>query len=87
MMSELFPTRLRARAVSITTTFLWLTIFSGAYLFPAITTVSRRLVGSVGGVFWLFTIVCLLSFLFGLWMMPETRGRTLEQIGRSWKRS
>ena len=48
MMSELFPTRLRAKAVSITTTFLWLTIFSGAYLFPAITTASDQ-PGRIGG--------------------------------------
>jgi hypothetical protein len=48
MMSELFPTRLRAKAVSITTTFLWGTILGGAYLSPAIATVSENLVGSVG---------------------------------------
>lgn len=86
MMSELFPTRIRAKAVSVTTTFLWITIFSGGYLFPALTSASTRLVGSVGGVFWLFTAVCLLAFLFGLLMMPETKGRTLEEIARSWKK-
>jgi SP family sugar porter-like MFS transporter len=85
MMSELFPTRLRAKAVSVTTTFLWLTIFSGAYLFPALTSASIRLVGSVGGAFWLFTGICILAFLFGLLMMPETKGRTLEEIAGSWK--
>jgi len=86
MMSELFPTRLRAKAVSVTTTFLWLAIFSGAYLFPALTSASVRLVGSVGGAFWLFTGVCLLAFLFGLMMMPETKGRTLEEIASSWRK-
>ncbi len=86
MMSELFPTRLRAKAVSITTTFLWATIFSGTYLFPAIKTASVNLLGSVGGVFWLFTGICILSFLFGWWMMPETKGRTLENIGGSWRK-
>ncbi|MAD81094.1 MAG: hypothetical protein CMJ50_09670 [Planctomycetaceae bacterium] len=86
MMSELFPTRVRAKAVSITTTFLWVAIFSGAYLFPALTTASTALVGSVGGAFWLFTVICILSFLFGWWMMPETKGRTLEEIAESWKK-
>jgi sugar porter (SP) family MFS transporter len=84
MMSELFPTRVRAKAVAITTTFLWATIFSGGYLFPAITSTSIKLVGSVGGAFWLFTGVCILAFLFGLVMMPETKGRTLEEIAGSW---
>jgi SP family arabinose:H+ symporter-like MFS transporter len=84
MMSELFPTRIRAKAVSITTTFLWITIFSGSYLFPSLASTSKDLIGSVGGVFWLFTAICLLAFLFGWRMMPETRGRSLEQIARSW---
>jgi len=86
MMSELFPTRVRAKAVSITTTFLWVAIFTGAYLFPALKTASNALVGSVGGAFWLFTVICILSFLFGWWMMPETKGRTLEEIAESWKK-
>lgn len=87
MMSELFPTRIRAKAVSVTTTFLWITIFSGAYLFPAIVRVSTRLVGSVGGAFWLFTAICMLAFLFGWLIMPETKGRTLEEIAGSWRRT
>jgi MFS family permease len=87
MMSELFPTRVRAKAVAITTTFLWITIFSGAYLFPALTSLSIKWVGSVAGAFWLFTGICILSFLFGLWMMPETKGRTLEEIARSWRKA
>ncbi len=37
----------------------------------------------MGGVFWLFTGVCLLAFLFGWLMMPETKGRSLEQIAES----
>ena len=87
MMSELYPTRIRAKAVSITTTFLWAAIFSGAYLFPRINTASEKLVGSEGGAFWLFSGVCILSFLFGWWMMPETKGRTLEDIAESWTKS
>jgi len=86
MMSELFPTRVRAKAVAITTTFLWVAIFTGAYLFPALTTASEKLVGSPGGAFWLFTVICIFSFLFGWWIMPETKGRTLEEIAESWKK-
>lgn len=172
MMSELFPTRIRAKAVSMTTTVLWLFIFGGAYLFPMITGFSQQhfltsrqvkltstsiafantkpptirdsqhqferagfragdqvtvigaaneqntgtfavssvtpevlsltstaplveepagaqvtlQVGSVGAAFWLFTAICILSFLFGITIMPETKGRTLEEIGRSWQK-
>ncbi len=85
MMSELFPTNLRAKAVAITTTILWTFIFTGVYLFPTIINLSERLTGSSGGAFWLFTVICFLSLLFGIFVMPETKGRSLEEIARSWK--
>lgn len=86
MMSEIFPTRLRARAVSLTTAFLWVTIYSGAQLFPIISDYSKKTLGSVAGAFWLFSVICVFSFLFGWRMLPETRGRTLEEIAASWKK-
>ncbi len=86
MMSEIFPIRLRGRAVSLTTAFLWLTIYSGAQLFPLMTDYSEKKIGSVGGAFWLFSVVCVFALLFGWKMLPETKGRTLEEIAGSWRR-
>lgn len=86
MISEIFPTRLRARAVALTTAFLWVTIYSAAQLFPIITDYSQKVLGSVAGAFWLFTLICLLSFLFGWKILPETKGRVLEEIAASWKK-
>jgi SP family arabinose:H+ symporter-like MFS transporter len=86
MMSELFPNRVRARAVAITTTFLWLVIFSCGQMFPIFQGISQRHLGSSAGVFWLFTIICVLSTLFGFTIMPETKGRTLEDIAGSWQK-
>jgi len=43
-------------------------------------------VGSIGAAFWLFTAICILSLLFGLTIMPETKGRTLEEIAASWRK-
>ena len=86
MMSEIFPIRLRGRAVCLTTAFLWLTIYAGAQLFPLMTEYSEKKLGSVGGAFWLFSGVCLLSVLFGWKMLPETKGRTLEEIAASWRK-
>jgi sugar porter (SP) family MFS transporter len=173
MMSELFPTKIRAKAVSITTTVLWIFIFCGAYLFPMITGFAQRhfltvrhavvsgdtisfvagqpatindssarfadagfkpgdqitilgatnrqnrgeftiaevqageltltksaqlideaagpkvtlQVGNVGAAFWLFSAICVMSYLFGITIMPETKGRSLEEIGSSWQRT
>jgi len=85
MISEIFPTRLRARAVSLVTAFLWVTIYSGAQLFPIITDYSEKKLGSVGGAFWLFTGICVLAALFGWKVLPETKGKILEDISVSLK--
>ena len=84
MISEIFPLRLRGRAVSLTTAFLWLTIFAGAQLFPIMTAYSEKFFGSPGAAFWLFSVICVFSLLFGWKMLPETKGRTLEEIAASW---
>jgi SP family arabinose:H+ symporter-like MFS transporter len=86
MMSELFPTRIRAQAVAVTTTFLWIVIYTCAQFFPMLIGWSQRYLGSPAGAFWVFTLVCVCSTLFGWRLLPETRGRTLEEIARSWRK-
>lgn len=86
MMSELYPTRIRARAVSITTTFLWIAGFTGPFAFPIIEATSKKIVGTSAGVFWSYAVVCVFSFFWALKFLPETKGRTLEEIGASWQR-
>jgi SP family arabinose:H+ symporter-like MFS transporter len=86
MMSEIFPNRVRAKAVAVTTTFLWLMIFSAAQFFPMLIGGSQRMIGSPAGAFWLFSLICMAAALFGWRMMPETKGRSLENIADSWRR-
>jgi SP family arabinose:H+ symporter-like MFS transporter len=83
MMSEIFPNRVRAKAVAITTTFLWIVIYSCGQFFPIFLKMSTDHLGSGAGVFWLFTFICILSTIFGCTIMPETKGRTLEDIASS----
>lgn len=87
MMSEIFPTRIRAKGVAVTTTCQWIMGFSVAQSFPIISGWSQRHLGSIAGAFWVFTLVCICSVFFGLKLMPETRGRTLEDIARSWTKT
>lgn len=87
MMSELFPTRIRAGAVAITTTVIWIAGFTAPFAFPILMAYSERLLGSVGGAFWVFSLICVFAFVFGLRLLPETKGRTLEEIARSWSKS
>jgi len=85
MISELFPTRIRARAVGIATVCVWIGGYIGTQLFPMLNSFfeSKNL---PGGTYWIFTILCVLSLIFGIKLLPETKNRTLEEIARSWKK-
>jgi SP family arabinose:H+ symporter-like MFS transporter len=84
MMSEIFPTRVRAKAVAITTSFIWTVNFAATSLFPLIAGWSEAKIGSISGVFWLSGAVCVLALVFGLAWLPETKGKSLEAIAASW---
>ena len=79
LMSELFPNRVRGRAMSVATSSLW-----AACLLITFTFLS--LVEAIGqaGAFWLFGVISAFTFVFILMFVPETSGRTLEEIERSW---
>jgi sugar porter (SP) family MFS transporter len=86
IMSEIFPTRIRGRAMSIAGVALWCSLFTGSQFFPSLTAFFNDHYGSPAGVFWLFAGVCVFAFGFSWFMVPETKGRTLEAIAASWKR-
>lgn len=79
VMSEIFPTRIRGRAMAIATLAVWTT--DGIYnqCFPLL----RDTLG-ISATFFIFAAVLLPQFLFIWKVMPETRGRTLEAIEQSW---
>jgi SP family arabinose:H+ symporter-like MFS transporter len=80
MMSEIYPTRVRAKAVAITTAMVWVGAFTTPFVFPMVIAYSEQTIGSIAAVFWLYAFLCLLGFAFGLTMLPETKGKTLEEI-------
>jgi SP family arabinose:H+ symporter-like MFS transporter len=79
VIAEIFPTKSRATAMSIATFFLWLAVFLVSQTFPI-------LIGSIGSAytFWLYTLISVLAFLFIRKSIPETKGKTLEEIEASW---
>jgi SP family arabinose:H+ symporter-like MFS transporter len=84
VMSEMFPARLRAKGQSAGALALWIATYTSTQaMAPAMRAVEQRF-GSVGGVFWFYALVCIAALLFIWRMVPETKGRTLEEIGRSW---
>jgi MFS transporter, SP family, arabinose:H+ symporter len=84
IMSEIFPTRIRSVAMATASVFLWTSAFLAAQAFAPAAAYFQRTTGSVAGVFWVFAAICLSSFIFSWRTVPETKGRSLEEIGRSW---
>jgi sugar porter (SP) family MFS transporter len=82
MISELYAGPLRVRAVSACTTVLWLSGFSCVLTFPPLAAWSQRHLGSPALPFWMYAGMSLLALLFGWRLLPETRGKTLDQIAR-----
>jgi sugar porter (SP) family MFS transporter len=79
LLSEIFPTKIRGRSMSIATISLWI-----ACLVVSITFLKLVDAFTLGGAFWLYSGMCAVTFLFVLWLIPETKGRSLEEIERFW---
>ncbi|HET6175571.1 MAG TPA: sugar porter family MFS transporter [Candidatus Sulfotelmatobacter sp.] len=79
LMAEICPTRVRGRAMSVATVFLWCGTLS-------VTLTFLSLVGlfTAPGVFLLYAVVSVAAFLFVWRGVPETKGRTLEEIEKFW---
>lgn len=79
IISEIYPTKVRGRGMSIATTALWLVGYLGNQLFP----IMQKNLGS-DGTFWCFSAGALLTIILVAWLVPETKGRSLEEITRFW---
>lgn len=77
VISEIFPNRIRGAAMAVAVTSLWIACFILTYTFPIL----NAKLGSAG-TFWLYAVICVGGFLFILQKLPETKGKTLEQIER-----
>ena len=75
IISEIFPNRIRGAAVAVATTSLWAACFLLTYSFPIL----NKNLGSAGS-FWLYALICVAGFIFIKARLPETKGRTLEEI-------
>jgi MFS transporter, SP family, arabinose:H+ symporter len=79
IISEIYPTKVRGRGMSIATTALWLVGYMGNQMFPLM----QKHLGS-DGTFWCFSAGALLTVILVGWLIPETKGRSLEEITRFW---
>ena len=77
LIAEIFPNRIRGAAVSVAVSALWIACFVLTYTFPLL---KVRL--GPAYTFWLYSAICAAGFVFILLRVPETKGKSLEQIER-----
>ena len=75
ILSEIFPNRIRGAAMSVAAIALWIGNFSLTFSFPAI----KENLGWANN-FWLYGVICAIGFVILYFKLPETKGKTLEQI-------
>jgi MFS family permease len=80
VITEIFPGRIRGRAVAICTAFNWLSAFVVSQCFLS-------MVDAAGSspTFALFALFCLIGWIWIFFQVPETKGRSLEDIQQIWK--
>jgi sugar porter (SP) family MFS transporter len=75
VISEIFPTRIRGAAMSVAVSSLWIACFILTYTFPLL----NAALGPAG-TFWIYGAICVAGFVYILRSLPETKGKTLEQL-------
>ena len=80
IISEIFPARIRGRAASVCVVALWLATFVVAQTFPML----KSDIG-ISATYLIYALCSLITFLFTILVLPETKGRTLEEIESYWR--
>ncbi|MDZ7607480.1 MAG: sugar porter family MFS transporter [Cyclobacteriaceae bacterium] len=78
VISEIFPNRLRSKAMSLSIVALWMTNFLLILVFPVML---KKLGGAISFLF--FDVMCVLLLLFAIYRLPETKGKSLEEIEKA----
>ena len=78
--AEIFPSKIRGRAMAISIMVMWIADTIVGQLTPI-------LLKSIGtpATFWIFAAFCIIAFITVYKLLPETKGKSLEQIEAEWK--
>ena len=80
MLSEIYPLAIRGRAMSVGTIANW-----GANLIVALSFLTLTQMLGKAATFWLYGAVSIGAWLFAYFLVPETKGKSLEQIEAHWR--
>ncbi len=79
-LSEIFPGEARGASMAVATTALWAACFVLTYSFPLLNAAA-----GTGLTFWLYAVICVAGLIFVYARLPETKGKSLEEIERGWR--
>ncbi|MGA9121453.1 MAG: D-xylose transporter XylE [Bacteroidota bacterium] len=85
LLSEIFPNKIRGRAMSVAVAVMWVSNYLVAWTFPMLdkstflTTLFHH-----GFSYWVYGSMAILAALFMWKWVPETKGKTLEQMEKLW---
>jgi MFS transporter, SP family, galactose:H+ symporter len=80
LISEIYPLKIRGLAMSVATTANW-----GANLLVALTFLTLIQMAGRAPTFWLYAVVGIGAWLFAWFYVPETKGKSLEEIEAHWQ--
>ncbi len=85
ILSEIFPIRIRGRAMAVATVMLWIACYLISQTFPMMND-HPVLVEKFHHAFpfWVYALFCAVTIWFVLKFVPETKGRSLEEIEKMW---
>ena len=85
ILSEIFPMRIRGRAMAVATLTLWVSCYLVSQTFPMLND-SPALVRLFHHAFpfWIYAFFCAVTVVFTVFFVPETKGRSLEEIEQMW---
>jgi sugar porter (SP) family MFS transporter len=84
IVSEIFPNRIRSKALAIVCFFLYSASFITTQVFPILTNWFATRFNNSAGIYWIFAGICIFCALFAWKLVPETKGLSLEKISEFW---
>lgn len=84
VLSELFPNRIRGKAMSLATCAMFASSYATVNVFPLVLDAFKNRFGNPGGTFLIFAAICLTCSVFVWLTLPETKDKSLEEIGALW---
>ena len=82
--SEIFPNKIRSKAMGVVCVFLYGASFLTVQFFPVLMEWFNAQFNNMAGIYWVFAVICMACVLFSWKLIPETKGLSLEKISEFW---